>query len=67
MAKSKAAGTKSKTTAARKKIGSTKPAVTAADIIAEKNNRKLRPIIYIASFLVPFLLTLVSFRSFPLR
>ncbi len=64
MAKSKAAGTKSKTTAARKKIGSTKPAVTAADIIAEKNNRKLRPIIYIASFLVPFLLTLVSYIGF---
>ena len=64
MAKSKATGTKSKNSAARNKIGSTKPAVTAADIIAEKNGRKMKPYVYIASFLIPFLLTFVSYIGF---
>ena len=60
MAKSKATGTKAGTAAARNKIGSTKPAVTAADIIAEKRGHKFRPVFYILSFFVPFLLTFVS-------
>ena len=64
MAKSKATGTKAGTAAARNKIGSTKPAVTAADIIAEKRGHKFRPVFYILSFLVPFLLTFVSYICF---
>lgn len=62
MAKSKTAG--AKTAAARAKIGSTKPAVTAADIIAEKRGHKFGPLFYIASFLIPFLLTFVSYVCF---
>ena len=64
LAKSQAKGNKSKNTTARTKAGSTKPAVTAADIIAEKKGRKMRPIFYIASFLIPFLLTFVSYIGF---
>ena len=62
MAKSKATGTK--TAAARNKIGSKRPAVTAADIIAEKRGRKIRPIFYFAAFIVPFLLTLLAYIGF---
>ncbi|MBR5683917.1 MAG: YfhO family protein [Ruminococcus sp.] len=64
MAKSKNTGTKPKSTAARNKIGSTKPAITAADIIAEKKGAKYKPLFYIASFLIPFLLTFVSYIGF---
>ncbi|MBP5578197.1 MAG: YfhO family protein, partial [Ruminococcus sp.] len=64
MAKSKATGKKAGTASARNKIGSTKPAVTAADIIAEKRGHKFRPVFYILSFLVPFLLTFVSYICF---
>ncbi len=64
MAKSKATGTKQKSTAARNKIGSTKPAITAADIIAERKGVKYKPLFYIASFLIPFLLTFVSYIGF---
>ena len=64
MAKSKATGTKSGNSNARTKIGSTKPAVTAADIIAEKRGHKFRPVFYILSFLVPFMLTFVSYICF---
>ncbi|WP_019680200.1 YfhO family protein [Ruminococcus flavefaciens] len=64
MAKSKATGTATKNTAARKKIGSTRPAVTAADIIAEKRGKKIKPLYYIAAFLIPFLLTLIAYIGF---
>lgn len=64
MAKSKATGTKAGTAAARNKIGSTRPAVTAADIIAEKRGHKFKPVFYILSFIVPFLLTFVSYICF---
>ena len=64
MAKSKATGTKPKNGTARTKIGSTKPAITAADIIAEKRGTKHKPLFYIASFLIPFLLTFVSYIGF---
>ena len=62
MAKSTAAG--AATVSSRKKIGSKKPAVTAADIIAEKRGKKIRPLFYIASFLIPFLLTLIAYIGF---
>ena len=55
---------KQKSTAARNKIGSTKPAITAADIIAERKGVKYKPLFYIASFLIPFLLTFVSYIGF---
>lgn len=64
MAKSKATGTKPKNGTARTKIGSTKPAITAADIIAEKRGTKYKPLFYIAAFLIPFLLTFVSYIGF---
>ncbi len=64
MAKSQATGTKSKTSAARNKIGSTKPSVTAVDIIAEKRGQKFKPLYYVVAFLVPFLLTFVSYICF---
>ena len=64
LAKSKSTGTKSKNTTARTKTGSTKPAITAADIIAEKRGTKFKPLFYIASFLIPFLLTFVSYIGF---
>ncbi|WP_173385101.1 YfhO family protein [Ruminococcus flavefaciens] len=62
MAKSTAAG--AATVSSRKKIGSKKPAVTAADIIAEKRGKKIRPLFYVASFLIPFLLTLIAYIGF---
>ena len=64
LAKSKATGTKTKSSAARNKIGSTKPAITAADIIAEKKGIKHKPLFYLAAFLIPFLLTFVSYIGF---
>ena len=64
LAKSKATGTKPKNGTARTKIGSTKPAITAADIIAEKRGTKYKPLFYIAAFLIPFLLTFVSYIGF---
>lgn len=64
MAKSQAKGSKSKSTTARTKTGSIKPAVTAADIIAEKSGKKMKPIFYIVSFIIPFLLTFVSYIGF---
>ena len=64
LAQSKTAGKKPSSGTARKKIGSTKPAVTAADIIAEKRGHKFRPVFYVLSFIVPFLLTFVSYIFF---
>ena len=64
MAKSKATGTASKTAPARTKIGSKRPEITAADIIAEKRGYKFRPLYYIAAFLIPFLLTFVAYIGF---
>ena len=64
LAKSTTTGTKANSGSARKKIGSTKPAITAADIIAEKRGQRFRPVFYILSFLVPFLLTFVSYICF---
>jgi len=62
LAKSTAAG--AATASSRKKIGSKRPAVTAADIIAEKRGKKIRPIFYFASFIIPFLLTLLAYIGF---
>ena len=64
MAKSQATGTKAKSASARNKIGSTQPAITAADIIAEKRGQKFKPLYYVVAFLVPFLLTFVSYICF---
>ncbi len=64
MAKTKATGSRTKSSTARNKTGSTKPAITAADIIAEKRGKKYKPLFYIASFLIPFLLTFVSYIGF---
>ena len=64
MAKSQATGTKARSASARNKIGSTQPAITAADIIAEKRGQKFKPLYYVAAFLVPFLLTFVSYICF---
>ena len=50
LAKSTTTGTKANSGSARKKIGSTKPAITAADIIAEKRGQRFRPVFYILSF-----------------
>ena len=63
LAKTTATGAKAKT-AARNKTGSVRPAVTAADIIAEKKGQKFRPLYYAVAFLVPFLLTFVSYIFF---
>ena len=64
MAKSQATGTKARSASARNKIGSTQPAITAADIIAEKRGQKFKPLYYVVAFLVPFLLTFVSYICF---
>lgn len=64
MAKSTATGTKTASSASRNKIGSTRPAITAADIIAEKKGQKFKPLYYVIAFLVPFLLTFVSYICF---
>lgn len=64
MAKSNATGTRTRSLAARNKIGSTKPAVTAADILAERKGQKFKPVYYIMAFLIPFLLTFVSYIGF---
>jgi len=64
LAKSQATGTKAKSASARNKIGSTQPAITAADIIAEKRGQKFKPLYYVVAFLVPFLLTFVSYICF---
>ncbi len=64
MAKSTATGKKAVSPASRTKIGSTRPAVTAADIIAERKGTKFKPLYYVIAFLVPFLLTFVSYICF---
>lgn len=52
MAKSKAIGSKQK------------PPMTAADIIAAKNQIKYKPLYYVAAFLIPALLTLIAYAFF---
>ena len=64
MAKSISTGTKTASSSSRNKIGSTRPAITAADIIAEKKGQKFKPLYYVIAFLVPFLLTFVSYICF---
>ena len=64
LAKSQATGTKTKSVSARNKIGSIKPDMTAADIIAEKRGQKFKPLYYVVAFIVPFLLTFVSYICF---